>query len=166
MHLIKRTRNHNHIVRPDCSVISAWGRQIQWCTFSDQTLREDVSGLWLIWFHFRSFMTKAVVLVNDCPWTGSGSTAALLHYCFNQFISDYMHKSNEVIFLIDTCLQSYKTKKAKYNHSFQVGRYQLERPELSHVCTFINLMCFKLLKVIFLNLVISLGLLKMKETIW
>lgn len=77
-----------------------------------------------IWFHFRSFTTKAVMLVKDCPLRGSVSTTALLHYCYNQFKSNYMPRSHD-LFFIETCLWKHKNlrnKKAKYNHSFQVGR--------------------------------------------
>lgn len=76
-------------------------------------------------------MTKAAILVKDCPLRGSLSTTALFHYCYSQFKSNYVHKSHDKFF-IEMCLQKQKSlrkRRAKYNHSFQVGIYQLRKQE-------------------------------------
>lgn len=76
-------------------------------------------------------MTKTAIPVRDCPLRGSLSTTALFHYCYSQCKSNYVHKSHDKFF-IETCLQkqqSLRKRRAKYNHSFQVGRYQLKKQE-------------------------------------
>ena len=40
-------------------------------------------------------MTKAAILVKDCPLRGSLSTTVLFHYCYSQFKSNYVHKSHD-----------------------------------------------------------------------
>lgn len=76
-------------------------------------------------------MTKAAILAKDCPLRGSLSTTALFHYYYSQFKSNYVHKSHDKYF-IEICLQkqrSLRKGRAKYNHSFQVDRYQLRKQE-------------------------------------